>query len=150
MLSKFFLRAAVTAAALTCTTGYASAENFDIMIMEMSFFPSVSYVQPGDTLTFINESGVDRDIRSRNAQWFIPGLAVGASASIVIEQGWKNEFLSRIKGSGNGGNDGADGEVVSNDYLTTDLSNDEAVVDEAGTIMGILKYSGAPEVATSN
>ena len=38
MLSKFFLRAAVTAAALTCTTGSASAENFDIMIMEMSFF----------------------------------------------------------------------------------------------------------------
>ena len=150
MLSKFFLPAAVTAAALTCTTGSASAENFDILSMEMSFFPTMSYVQPDDTLTFINESGVDRDIRSRNAQWFIPGLAVGASVSIVIEQGWKNEFLSRIKGSGNGGNDGVDGEVVSNDYLTTDLSNDEAVVDEAGTIMGILKYSGAPEVATSN
>lgn len=150
MLSKFFLRAAVTAAALTCTTGSASAENFDIMIMEMSFFPSVSYVQPGDTITFTNNSGVDRDIRSRNAQWFIPGLAVDASASIVVEEGWKNEFLSRIKGTGNGSDTGATGDSVSNDYLTTDLTDDPTLMDEAGTIMGILNYSGTPDSASSN
>lgn len=150
MLSKFFLRAAVTAAALTCTTGSASAENFDIMIMEMSFFPSVSYVQPGDTITFTNNSGVARDIRSRNAQWFIPGLAVDASASIVVEESWKNEFLSRIKGTGSGNDTGATGDNVSTDYLTTDLSDDSTFIDEAGTIMGILNYSGTPNSVSSN
>lgn len=105
MLSKFFLRAAVTAAALTCSTGSASAENFDIMIAEFSFFPSISYVQPGDTITFINESGVERDIRSKNKQWSISDLADGASPTITVEEGWKNDYLSRIKGSGNGGNE---------------------------------------------
>lgn len=149
MLKNFFMRAAVTAAALTCTTGSASAENFDILIMEMSFFPSVSYVQPGDTLTFINESGVDRDIRSRNLDWFIPDLANGASASIVIEDSWKNEYLSRIKGSGNGETPTDTTETNADDSLV-DLTGDETVPNEAGTIMGVLNYSGAPDPVVSN
>lgn len=149
MLSKFFLRAAVTAAALTCTTGSASAENFDIMIMEFSFFPSVSYVQPGDTITFINNSGVARDIRSRNAQWFIPDLAADASTSILVEAGWKNEYLSRITGAGSG-NDNTGSTDFNADGAIVDLSNDDAVVAEPGTIMGVLNFSGAPDEATSN
>ena len=142
MLSKFFLRAAVTAAALTCSTGSASAEDFDILIAEFSFFPSISYVQPGDTITFINESGVERDIHSKNKQWSISDLADGASPTITVEEGWKNDYLSRIKGSGNGGNEQT-GEIVNNDLLDIEQTNEELQA-EPGTILGVLSFGQPP------
>ncbi len=147
MLSKFFLRAAVTAAALTCSTGSASAENYDIMIAEFSFFPSVSYVQPGDTITFINDSGIDRELRSKNADWFIPDLADGASASIVVEEGWKNDFFSRIKGADNGGQDET-GETVNVDDASIEMTNEELDA-EPGTIRGALSYGQPPSEAVA-
>jgi len=113
--------------------------------MEFSFFPSVSYVQAGDTITFINNSGVDRDLRSKNAQWFIPDVADGAQASITVGEGWKNDYLSRIKGSGNGGQE-ATGEEVNADTASIDQSN-EKLAAEPGTILGVLAFGQPPSEA---
>ena len=137
MLSKFFLRAAVTAAALTCSTGSASAENFDIMIAEFSFFPSISYVQPGDTITFINESGATRQIRSSNNDWVIPSLGDGAQISINIEENWKNDFLSRLDNA------------TSQSEIGTDLKNAD-LSQEAGTIAGVLSFGQPPVEAVAD
>lgn len=149
MLNKFFMRAAVAAVALTCTTGSASAENYEILVLEFSFFSSVSYVQPGDSLTFVNNSGIDRDVRSRNANWFITDLADGASASIVVEDGWKNEYMSRIKGAGNGSDNTTETDINLDD-ASIDYTGDDSVEAVPGTIMGILNYSGGPQTPSND
>jgi plastocyanin len=140
MLSKYILRAAATAAALTCTTGSASAEEFQVMIMDQSFFPEASYVQPGDTVTFVNMSGASRVVQARNNIWATPVLENGAEATINIVQGMPSSFLSRIQGSGGNSNDGT-GESADTDSVTFDLSETEGLENEPGTIMGILNLN---------
>lgn len=134
MLSKFFLRAAVTAAALTCTTGSASAEEFRIMMMETAFFPDVSYVQPGDTVTFVNMSGTTRTIQALNNDWAIADMPDGAETAITVSQGWKSQYLSRLVGDG----------------VPTDLSNEQGLDQEEGTIMGVLSLSQPPRGSTAD
>ena len=88
--------------------------------MDQSFFPNISYVQPGDTVTFINMSGVTRTVEAENKIWSIDSLADGAQATITVEAGWKNESLSRIHGA-----------------------------DEIGTIIGRMSYSSPPSDAVA-
>lgn len=151
MLSKFFLRAAVTAAALTCTTGSASAEQFQIMMMEQSFFPNVSYVKPGDTVTFVNMSGITRDIQARNGIWSIAGITDGAEATITVQEGWKNDYLSRIQGTGSGTISGSStNQALVTDTNAQDLTDEAGIDEEAGTIVGVFSFGEPPRDAVVN
>ena len=122
MLNKFFMRAAVTAAALTCTTGSASAEEFRILMMDHAFFPEISYVQPGDTVIFANDSGEARDIIAEDGSWEILAVANGTEVQLKVEQGMQNRFVTAVPG--------AEGDQV----------------DENGNvqIVGIMNFSGQP------
>lgn len=122
MLSKFFLRAAVTAAALTCTTGSASAEQFRILMMDYAFFPEISYVQPGDVVIFTNSSGQTRDVAAEDGSWAFEGMADGSEATLNIVPGMPNRFGSFVQG---GAGD---------------------AVDENGNVQvsGVLNFSGQP------
>ncbi|WP_298858010.1 hypothetical protein [uncultured Sulfitobacter sp.] len=122
MLSKFFLRAAVTAAALTCTTGSASAEEYRILMMDYAFFPEINYVQPGDTVIFENASGEMRDVAAEDGSWIIAGMADGSETAMSIVAGMPNRFQSLVPGG----------------------EGDE--VDENGNVavVGILNFSGQP------
>lgn len=92
MLSKFILRAGATAVALTCAAGAASAENYRILMLDYAFFPEISYVLPGDTITFVNASGTTRTIEAQDAEWLIEDLADGGESTLAITQGMKNEY----------------------------------------------------------
>lgn len=122
MLNKFFMRAAVTAAALTCTTGSASAEEFRILMMDHAFFPEISYVQPGDVVIFANNTGESRDIIAEDGSWEILAVANGTEAQLTVEQGMQNRFVTAVPGA----------------------AGDQ--VDENGNvqIVGIMNFSGQP------
>lgn len=127
MLSKLFMRAAVTAAALTCTAGSASAEEYHILMMDYAFFPEISYVQPGDVIVFENISGSTRSIGADNASWMVLDIADGATGTLNITENMSNKYASAVPGG----------------------EGDE--VDENGNVqvIGTLNFSGAP-VANDN
>lgn len=142
MLNKILMGAAVSAAALTATAGSTAAENYQILMMDYAFFPEISYVQPGDTVTFVNMSGITRVIEAKNGSWSTPEIADGGEATISIEQGMMNTFKTNIDGvGGNGGDD------------VTDVSDGTEGVDgqtaEEGTIIGNLNFSAPPTIATN-
>jgi len=123
MLNKFFLRAAVTAVALTCTAGSVSAEQYRIVLTDFAFFPEISYLLPGDEVTFENTSGAVRDIAAADGSWSVEALADGAEAMLVITEGMPNEFETFVPGGA------------------------EDPVDENGNlrVVGVMNFSGAPE-----
>lgn len=139
MLNKILMGAAVSAAALTATAGSTAAENYQILMMDYAFFPEISYVQPGDTVTFVNMSGITRVIEAKNGSWSTPEIADGGEATISIEQGMMNTFKTNI--------DGVGGDDV------TDVSDGTEGVDgqtaEEGTIIGNLNFSAPPTIATN-
>jgi len=98
MLRKFILRGAVLAAALTCTTGSASAEQFRILMMENSFFPETSYLQPGDEVTFVNQSGGTLDVSAEDGSWTIEAMAYGGEATLMIVEGMTNAYSALAPG----------------------------------------------------
>jgi plastocyanin len=92
MLSTYILRAVVITAALTCTTGSASAEQYRVLVMEEAFFPEISYLLPGDEVIFVNMAGETRDLAATDGSWTVEGLADGSEASLMIASGMPNLF----------------------------------------------------------
>ncbi|KEJ88073.1 hypothetical protein [Sulfitobacter donghicola] len=125
MLSKFFMRAAITAAALTGTAGSASAEEYHVLMMEYAFFPEISYVQPGDTIVFENLSGSTRSVLADDASWLVADLADGSSAVLNVVEGMPNKYVSMVPGG----------------------AGDEVDADGNVTVTGTLNFSGAPAIA---
>lgn len=150
MLNKILMGAAVSAAALTATAGSTAAENYQILMMDYAFFPEISYVQPGDTVTFVNMSGITRVIEAKNGSWSTPEIADGGEATISIEQGMMNTFKTKIDGVG--GNGVTDTSSNGGDDVT-DVSDGTEGVDgqtaEEGTIIGNLNFSAPPTIATN-
>lgn len=144
MLGKYILRAGATAAALTCAAGPASADSYEVLMMDYAFFPEISYVQPGDTITFVNLSGITRIIEARNNAWATPEIPDGGSATISIIQGMKNDYITRIDGVGGNGVTGGTAAGTATDIDTTDGTNLDGQDAEEGTIIGKLNFSGAP------
>ncbi len=124
MLSKFFMRAAFSAAALAGTAGSASAEEYHILMMDYAFFPEISYVEVGDVIVFENISGGTRTVLGHDALWEIADIADGSSASLTIVENMPNKFLSNVPG-GEGDEVDADGNVQ---------------------VIGTLNFSGAPVI----
>ncbi|KIN73618.1 hypothetical protein [Sulfitobacter guttiformis] len=100
MLSKFFLRAATTAAALTCIAGSASAETYRIIMLDYTFFPEISFVQPGDVVIFDNASGQSRDIKADDESWEVRDIGAGTEKSLTIVEGMPNKFISVVPSAG--------------------------------------------------
>lgn len=122
MLSKFILRAAVTAAALTCTTGSASAETYRILMMDYAFFPEISYVQPGDVVIFENISSSTRDVTAQDGSWIVASVGAGGETSLTITQDMPNKYLSLVPGA----------------------AGDEVDADGNVEVVGTLNFSGQP------
>ncbi len=126
MLSKFFMRAAVTAAALTGTTGSASAEQYRILMMDYAFFPEISYVQPGDVVIFTNSTGETRNVAAADGSWAVADLVNGSEASLTIIDGMPNHFVSLVPG----------------------VAGDEVDEDGNVTVLGKMNFGGQPALAS--
>lgn len=147
MLNTLFMRAAATAVTLTFAAGPVSAENYRVLMMDYAFFPEISYVQDGDTITFVNMSGITRIIEAKNQSWATPEMADGAEATIPVYKGMQNAYVTRIDGVGGGGiNGGGGGTDVNAD--STDGTEFDGQDAEEGTIVGKLNFSSVPTIAT--
>ncbi|MEP2922296.1 MAG: hypothetical protein ABJP06_16345 [Sulfitobacter sp.] len=125
MLGKFILRTGAIAVAMTCAVGSASAENYRVLMLDYAFFPEISYVSPGDTVTFVNTSGMTRTIEGSDGEWIIEDLEDGAEATLPITSGMKNEYTTvAVAASGESSEAGT------------------AVSDEDEIVIGKLNFSG--------
>ncbi|WP_299024702.1 hypothetical protein [uncultured Sulfitobacter sp.] len=125
MLSKFILRATLTAAAFAGTASAASADELRVLMMDYAFFPETSYVQPGDVIVFENISGSERSVVSNNDTWSINDLADGATVALTITEGMPTKYFSFVPG---GAGD---------------------TVDENGNVrvVGTMNFNGPPQAA---
>lgn len=127
MLNKLFLRAAATAVTMTFAAGPASADNFQILMMDYAFFPEISYVKPGDTVTFVNMSGATREIEAEGGEWEVTALADGAEITFPIVEGMSNIYQTQVDAP-------ADPEA--------------GATEEDNLVIGKLNFSDAPALVT--
>lgn len=61
-----------------------TAAEHEIIMLGSSFFPTVSYVDAGDTLRFINESDTALTVTAAGGLWTTGEIASAAEALIVV------------------------------------------------------------------
>lgn len=88
MLAKLKLAAIATA----CWVSSAQAETHIIVLTGLSYFPAITYAQPGDTVIFINESGQSQTIVAKQADWTIGPLAIAEESSLQVTQETELQF----------------------------------------------------------
>ena len=82
----------MAAAAFSFLSTPAGAEEHIILIMPDAYFPAKSYVVPGDTLRFINETESSVTVVSADGAWSTGNLSVNSEASVGVSQGMSRDF----------------------------------------------------------
>ncbi len=85
----------------------AQAEDHTIVVTGFSYFPAVTYVLPGETVTFVNESGEEQTVVGKDAGWVVGPLADGADGSLTVTEETELKFFSAYQNCENG-NEGTD------------------------------------------
>lgn len=93
MRAKLFFAGVATVLAASA----ASAAEHEILILEDAYFPSVVYLDEGDTVTFTNLTGVDHNIVSANDGWELGPIANEASVSMVFDENVQTTFFDKDK-----------------------------------------------------
>ncbi|WP_299614759.1 hypothetical protein [uncultured Tateyamaria sp.] len=78
-------------ATLTAATAVSAAEH-EILILPDAYFPSILYIDDGDTVKFTNLTGVEHNIVSKHASWAIGPIADQGTVTMVMEQGVQTTF----------------------------------------------------------
>ncbi|MBY5934203.1 hypothetical protein KUV51_14435 [Tateyamaria omphalii] len=78
-------------ATLTTATAVSAAEH-EILILPDAYFPSILYIDDGDTVKFTNLTGSEHNIIAKNSSWTIGPIADQASFTMVMEQGTQTTF----------------------------------------------------------
>lgn len=105
---------AASALALGMATA-AHAEEHLVVLTGFTYFPAVVYVDPGDTIRFINSSGEDQVVVGKDAGWTIGPLANNEEGTLEVTAETELKFFAAYQGFGgddglcNNGNDGSDG-----------------------------------------
>lgn len=140
MLNKILKGAALAVAALTFTAGSSSAENYRVLMVDSAFFPDISYVQDGDTLTFVNMSGSARTISAENGSWSTPEFSDGAEVTIPVVQGMANVFQVVLE-------TGAPAAATTDGTATTEETTATTPLDNR--IVGKLNFSDQPTIQSN-
>ena len=78
-------------ATLTAATAVSAAEH-EILILPDAYFPSILYIDDGDTVKFTNLTGSEHNIVAKNDKWFLGPIAAQTSVTMVMEQGTQTTF----------------------------------------------------------
>ena len=77
----------VVAAMATLSIGSAAvAAEHEILILADGYFPQITYLNPGDTVHFFNDTGTSQSIISKNDSWTLGPIEPNATETMVIEQ----------------------------------------------------------------
>ena len=85
----------------------AATHEHTVMVLGESFFPRVTYAEPGDTVRFVNASDSEQSIVGKEDNWSVGPIAVEGEASFTVFSGMKNDFSLILA-------EGADEEAISN------------------------------------
>jgi len=70
----------------------ASAADYEILILPNTYFPETTYLDPGDSVVFVNTSGDEHTIVADNEAWTIGPLQPGETYSLVIDSEIERTF----------------------------------------------------------
>jgi plastocyanin len=82
-----------TLATLAIGTAATAAEHV-ILILPDAYFPQITYMEPGDTVKFVNASGTAQSIIAKNDSWTLGPIASEAEASMLIDIGVQKTFYN--------------------------------------------------------
>ena len=74
-----------TAVSMLSLATAASAAEHDILILPDTYFPEPTYLNPGDTVKFINMSGDEHTIIAANETWTIGPLGIDQNYTLVVD-----------------------------------------------------------------
>jgi plastocyanin len=80
--------------ALTTATSTLAAER-TILILEDAYFPQITYLDEGDTVQFMNISGVSQNIIAKNGSWELGPIGDESQVTIVVEPGMQKTFYNK-------------------------------------------------------
>lgn len=124
-------KTAATALALGLSIASAQAAEHEIAIVAEGFFPEITYVQPGDTVTFVNTDTAPRRVFGDEFHFASEPLFEADSFTLSIVADMPNEFFGRTG--------------------TEELNDEAAPVDLADTdtegrpLSGVLSFAPPPQ-----
>ena len=68
------------------------ADEHEILVLPIAYFPQTSYVQAGDTLLFSNNSEETITVTSADGEWTTGELGINQSATITVTAGMSKDF----------------------------------------------------------
>lgn len=92
MLTSVRKGAAAFAAIATLFASAAQAETHEILVMEIAYFPEITYVQQGDTIVFKNDSTVTHTVRSSDGSWVLASIPYAGEATIQVTNNMVTDF----------------------------------------------------------
>ncbi|APX10815.1 cupredoxin domain-containing protein [Tateyamaria omphalii] len=78
-------------ATLTTATAVSAAEH-EILILPDAYFPSILYIDDGDTVIFVNLTESDHNIVAKNGKWAVGPIGPNSTHSMVVEKGTQTTF----------------------------------------------------------
>ena len=148
MVKKLFLAGA-------CALGLNSAAHADqhvVVLTGFSYFPAITYVDAGDTVIFVNESGETQTVVAKDSGWTVGPLDNEAEGALVVQEDTELLFFAayceeeNVDAAGNcgqgiaGGNDQtADGSDTS-----VDTPDDTYGSYEGAPIKAEISFEPAP------
>ena len=134
------------AAALVMASA-AQAEEHVVVLTGFSYFPSVVYVNSGDSVRFQNESGEEQTVVAKDADWIVGPLQNLAEGTLILTEETELRFYAAYGGADcaneNGGEDGNCG--FGNDPTVEDQYGDY----EAAPIKAEITFDSAPLTDTA-
>jgi len=78
---------------LTAIATPAAAEEHEVIMLGVSFFPRVVYVDAGDTVRFVNESGETQYIKGWHDTWAFGPIDAGTESTMTVPDGLQGYFI---------------------------------------------------------
>lgn len=75
-------------------TSAAQAEEHLVVLTGFSYFPAITFAQPGDTVNFINESGEEQTVVGKDSGWTIGPLAAEEQGSLTVTEETELAFFA--------------------------------------------------------
>ncbi len=98
MVRNWYLAGA--AALSIATVNAANAEEHFIVVTGFSYFPAVTYAQPGDTIRFVNESGEEQTVVGKDAGWVVGPLQNLEQGELTVDQETELSFYAAYEDGG--------------------------------------------------
>lgn len=118
-------KSTLAALAMLASASAAAAEEHVILYLGQAFFPSVTHIQPGDTIRFVNNSATATEIVSENNDWSVGVLGVNEEKVINVSANMSETYFATQP-------EGTDEDEADADDTTDDVN--------AVTVEGSLSY----------